>query len=217
MIARDDETMIVDLLAPLQRIEPVPLPLTRRSSRRSPVLVAALIAAALAVTGVAIAAGVGAFDGIGAAEHPRTQADIIDAQTQRYLQHKVPTMLFHTSRLVGRLPSGRRIWVVKNVRGDLCEVIERAMDACGGALSDTQPTTIATYDRDGPGGEPPVSFGVARDGVSAISFLARGHEVTVPVKHNVWAYEGESAVLKSATVHFADGASASLKYGSTTR
>ena len=50
------------------------------SARRRwrPVLVAAVVVAALVGVGVAIAAGFGAFNGISAAQHPQTPADRID-------------------------------------------------------------------------------------------------------------------------------------------
>lgn len=216
MTVRDEETRIVELLIPLQRIEPVPLRHRHGEQQRRPVLLAAVVAAALVVTGVAIAARIGAFDGIGSAQHPQRPADIIDRQTKIFLQHLAPALLFDTSRVVGKLPSGRRVWVISNARGDLCVVVERAVDACGPSLSDAQPTTISTWGGNRPG-QPTVSFGVARDGVTAISFMAQGREVTVRVKHNVWAYEGDSAVQASATVHYADGRTATLTNGTTTQ
>ena len=38
--------------------------------------------------------------------------------------------------------------------------------------------------------------------------MAGGQEVTVPVKDNVWAYEG---AISSLTVHFGDGSTETIK------
>lgn len=212
-----DEARVVELLAPLRRIEPVHPPEPARKAGRRPVVVAAVAAAALVIAGIAIAAGIGAFNGIGAAQHPRLAQDIIDPKTARFLKQAPPGLqpafLLNTSRLVGHLPSGRRIWVITDARDELCVVVEREGYSCGGALSTADPITRATFDRDGPWrGEPAVSFGVARDGVTAISFIAHGREVTVPVKNNVWVYVGGAAVLRSATVHYADGTTTTLHH-----
>ncbi len=210
MIVDDEEARVRELLAPLRRIEPVPLKERPSMRHPRPIAIALAAVAALAIVGVAIAAGIGAFSGIGSAQHGQRPQDVIDRSTAASLKRSPAGFLFSTSRLVGRLPSGRRIWVVTDTRGDLCEVVERAMAACGGSLSATQPITISSFRR-GPH-EPPVSFGVARDGVTAVSFRAHGHEVTVPVNHNVWAYEGTSNVLRSAIVHYASGTTTTLNH-----
>jgi hypothetical protein len=54
---------------------------------------------------------------------------------------------------------------------------------------------------------------VAKDGVTAVSFLAGGAEQTVAVKNNVWAYEGASSALESLTVHYADGSTQRIGHG----
>ena len=61
-------------------------------------------------------------------------------------------------------------------------------------------------------GAPPISYGIARNGITSLSFRAGGSEVTVPVTDNVWAYEGESAVLSSVTIHYTDGRSMTLTH-----
>lgn len=210
MTVHDDEARVRELLSPLHRIEPASLPQRAPARKRAPFVSGLAAVAALAVAGVAIAAGIGAFEGIGSAQHSQRPQDAIDRQTAALLRRFERGFRFGTSRLVGRLPSGRRLWVITNTRGDLCEVVERAMAACGGALSAARPISIASFGRSH--GKPPVSFGVARDGVTAVSFRAHGHEVTVPVKDNVWAYEGASNVLRSATVHYADGTTTRLSY-----
>lgn len=40
-------------------------------------------------------------------------------------------------------------------------------------------------------GEPAYAYGVARDGVKSVSFNAGARRVTVPVEHNLFAYESE--------------------------
>ena len=51
------------------------------------------------------------------------------------------------------------------------------------------------------------SWGIALDNVTAVSFIAGGQEVTVPVKNNVWAYHGKKDLIGAVplTVHFTDG------------
>lgn len=203
-----EEATVRELLAPLERIETtafeLPVGPPARRSRRSPVLVAAVISCALAGAGVAIAAGAGAFDRISAAEHPQGAADVVDPATAAILRQSHMGIAVDSTRLVGQLPSGRRFYVASNAGGDLCVVVEQLMAACGPNLNHDHPITIA-YMNSGKPGEPPVSYGVAMDGVTAVSFTAGGQQVTVPVKNNVWAYEGVSSVIASATVHFADG------------
>ena len=232
MIVQDDESRVLELLAPLQRIEPVMLPSKRR---RRPLLIAALIAAALVATGVAVAAGIGAFDGIGAADHPQTPQDVLDPVTAALLRSfnqairdqemaaGLPegAILPESARLVGQLPTGRRVYVVATTTDKLCVVIEQSATAegrataaasCGDPVSQAEPVTRATMDADGPGGAPPVSYGIARDGITSLSFRAGGSDVTVPATANVWAYEGESAVLSSVTIHYTDGRSKTLTH-----
>jgi hypothetical protein len=57
-----------------------------------------------------------------------------------------------------------------------------------------------------------LSYGIARDGVTALSFQAHGTEVTIPVSHNVWAYEGDSSLLQSFTAHYADGTTQTISH-----
>ena len=64
----------------------------------------------------------------------------------------------------------------------------------------------------GPGATPPLSYGIAQDGISAVSFIAEGKETTVPVKNNVWAYEGRNQALRSITVHYANGTTQTLTH-----
>jgi hypothetical protein len=211
MIEHDDEAHVRELLAPLGRIEPVTLPV--RTRRRRPVaLVVVLAVAFVTAAAAAIAAGVGAFDGITAAQHPRGSADVLDSKTAAALQHSLTGIRPDTARLVGQLPSGRRIYVATNTSEELCIVIEGGVFSCGASLGSTQPITIATFDTGSVGADKQISYGVALDGVMAVSFMADGQNVTVPVRNNVWAYEGASSALDSTTVHFADGTTLVLNH-----
>src|SRR2546423_15700300 len=77
---RDDE-FTRKLLAPIARVQPVTLtncPAQLRGRHLRSILVAAGMLAALAGAGVAIAAGLGAFNGINAAQHPQSSTDVLD-------------------------------------------------------------------------------------------------------------------------------------------
>lgn len=195
--------------------------LVRRVPSR-PLVAAALAAALLAMAGAAIADGFGAFSGIGAAQHPQGTADILDPETAAYLQDRdcvsgtanpscgptVPNLLLSSARLVGQLPTGQNLYVITTTGGLLCAVVQGRYPpmSCGATLGASKPTTVASF------GDPttnqPVFFGVAMDGVTAISFTRAAQVVTVPVRDNVWEYEGPDAdVLDSLTAHFADGTS----------
>jgi hypothetical protein len=78
---------------------------------------------------------------------------------------------------------------------------------CGDSLNQSRPITIASEQVNH--STPRVSFGLALDGVTAVSFTAGGAETTVPVKDNVWAYEGQ-ANLRSITVHWENGSTQTL-------
>jgi hypothetical protein len=209
MIDCNDDARISQLLAPLRRLEPLPMPLRPSKGRRRRLLLAAGIAAGiLAVAGVSIAAGVGPFSDIGAAEHPRGPADAVDRATKEFLRRGLAGIVADSVRLVGRLPSGRRVYVARDTRGDLCVVIAQQGYSCGPDLTHARPITITTIRRD-PRSKP-VSYGVALNEVTAVSFKAGGKIVTVPVTHNVWAYEGQSSVLRWARVRFDNGKTKTL-------
>src|SRR3954452_13228472 len=86
--AQGSDEMTDELIARLAAANPVPRegtlhvlePVRLRRSWR-PVLGVAVAVAALAGAGIAIAAGFGAFNGISAAQHPQTGADVIDPAT----------------------------------------------------------------------------------------------------------------------------------------
>ena len=77
MIGHSDDAKVIELLAPLRRLQPVPFRASHPEGRRwfrRPVVVVAVAVAGLALVGVAIANGFGVFDGISAAQRPQTPA-----------------------------------------------------------------------------------------------------------------------------------------------
>jgi hypothetical protein len=210
-----------DLLVRL-RADEVSTPSVSAPQRRwRRLAVAAIVAGALALTGVAIAAGLGAFDGISAADRPQTTKDVLDPQTvanlQRTCSSNVPdlgyrpncNLVLSSARLVSQLPSGLNVYVIADTQGDLCVLLPAAMMSCGSALSQSSPITTASFQASSD--QQPIVYGVALDGVTAVSFELDGQEVTVPVKDNVWAYEGASLPeAHSLTAHFDNGATVTL-------
>lgn len=191
----------------------------RRAHRRwRPVLVAALVVAGIVGVGVAIAAGFGAFNGISAAQHPQTPADRIDPKllaeinAANQVRGGPGRLLPDSARLVKQLPDAR-IYVVATANGQLCVLAERLLNnngksdaagmGCGSPLTQSQPSTAATFARNQ--SSPAISWGVTIDTVTAVSFMADGHEVTEPVTNNVWAYEGAPPTHGTIIAHFKDG------------
>lgn len=226
MIGYSDDAKVTDLLAPLRRLEPVPFspPVTENRRVRRPVLVTAIVVIALALTGVAIADGVGAFNGIQAAQRPQTGADKLDLKdpacagdSQVAATSPFCHLVLSSARMIRTLSSGRKLWVVTDTRGDLCVILQGAGSprtwsaaGCGSTLSASQPTTLASFG-EGPGIKS-ITFGVALDSVVAVSFMAGDQTVTIPVTDNVWAYEGHNSARNSLTVHYADGTTSVLDY-----
>ena len=183
----------------------------------SPLLVAAVVVAALVGVGVAIAASLGAFHGIKAAQHPRTAADRLDPsvvssivwfnrQQARYAPTRRGLLEPDTSRLVRQLPNGVRVFAVAGTGDALCVVLERLprlgpndkrggyTQGCISPLTQKRPSTVESFRAfKGPHGESPaLSWGITLDGATAVSFPANRHlTITVPVKHNVWVYLGK--------------------------
>jgi hypothetical protein len=204
----------------------------RPRPRRSAVAVSVAVAA-LAGVGAAISAGLGAFNGIGAAQHPRTRADVIDPATAAYMEDKncngpgEPTcqgrivgLQLDTARHIGRLPDGQNIYVLTCAQNDLCTVVgpPHPTWTVNRPLSNSHPSTIFTYYA--PGSDAAtrwITFGVAFDGVTSVSFQPTqaadggpaGPKVTVPVNDNLWTYQTDNAqppyALQSVSAHFADG------------
>lgn len=190
----------------------------RRRFRR--VLLVAFAVVALAGAGVAIADGFGAFDGIGAAQHPQTGADVLDAQTLAGLQKACPGMAAEdfympfchlvpdSARLVGQVRSFGNVYVVTDTRGDLCTVFEGGDGSCGPALSELHPITFGTFNPSPTMGATFIASGLAIDGVTAVSFTVNGKAVEVPVKNDVWVYsepDSHATGGRCVVAHLDDG------------
>jgi hypothetical protein len=196
--------------------------------RFRPVLVFVIAVVAFVIASVAIADGLGAFNGIGAAHHPRTGADEISPSIKAdmgYGSQPVPRGLdFGTTRRIGQLPSGQNVYVIAPTRGNgtFCFVIGRPGPEwnCSATLSRRHPSTAIVYTGDG---KPWTTVGIALNGVTSVSFKvggpehggkeSGGHIVTVPVKHNLWTYRShdELSLAQASwllTAHFADGTTA---------
>lgn len=187
--------------------------------RWKPVLVAAVVTLGLVGVGVAIADGFGAFDGIASVRHPQTGADVIDPATRAYMEpgggSSMPLiggLEWDTSRHLGQLAGGQNVYVISTKFPEICFIVGPPNPEwqCRDPLSSSHPTTDFAYTQ---GGKPWTAIGVARDGVTAVSFDTNGREVTVPVTNNFWTYTTDdfdalSAPLLSLTVHFADGTTA---------
>ena len=194
---QQEEQLVTSLLTPFNRIQPVTLPSRQQPTRRR-LLIYAALAFAIIVTGAAIAGAPNPLAGIGAADHPRTPKDVLDAGVQAQLRadlvppggvDQVGPRVTGSSRLVGTLPSGRKVFVVPTEKGRLCVVLARSAESCSGSLTPAEPVTFtAVWNHPG---EPAYAYGVARDGVRSISFTFRSGHVTVPVEHNFYAYQTE--------------------------
>ena len=201
-------------------------PLAKRRRRRRPILLAGIAAAVLIAGGVAFADGVNPFAGIGAANHTQHTQDVLNPAVVVKLQSynaragrfSPGTILPTTSRFLGQLTSGRSIYVVATSKRELCIVVlshgELELSSYGNPLTQTEPVTIGISDRvkNGPHATRPLNYGIAKSGITDVSFRAHGREQTVPVKNNVWFYEGWSNALKSITVHYADGRSKTITH-----
>jgi hypothetical protein len=176
------------------------------------ILVASVAVAALVGVGVAIAAGFGAFNGISAAQHPQTSADRLDPKdlppdcnsgSPVAAEDRFCHLILNSARLVTTLPGGGKLWVVTDTHGDLCVILQDGGGSCGTALTQSQPTTIESFKANDQ--TPAISWGITLDNVTAVSFPAGGQEVMLPVRNNVWFYEGDNSGLGSMTIHFNDG------------
>jgi hypothetical protein len=217
-----------DLAASLDAHAGPPRPRPRLAPHRSRPwrLAGAAAVTVLVFAGAVYAAGFNPFGGISAANHPATSRDVVPAfLTARIAQfNSVYERLGHghlladSARFVRRLPSGMRFYTIATSTGGLCLADVNPPGSsnakggweCGDSLNQSRPITIATERLNQ--SVPPISFGLAMDGVTAVSFTAAGAETTVPVTDNVWAYEGQ-ANLRSVTVHWADGSTRTLVDG----
>jgi hypothetical protein len=192
-----------------------------RRRRRWLALAVALGLAVLVGGGVAFATKIGPFSGISAVDHPQRAQDVLDPAVVAQLRadeapggDQIGTHDMRSARLVGTLPSARNVYVVATSRERLCVVVARLAESCGDPLTQAEPVTFTVVDRDGPGGEPAVAYGVARDGVKSVSFTVGGRHETVPVRANMFAYQAPLSVtsdsFSAVTVTLADGSTLSV-------
>jgi hypothetical protein len=219
MTIERQEELVRRLLEPLERVEPVTLVSNERGRRRRRSLALA-IACVLAAGGLAAAAVSGPLNGIFTADHPRRAADVLDARTAAMLKRdeargdRIGVRLLDQSRLLGILPMGRRVYLVPTSMGRLCVVVERLAESCGDPLTQTAPVMFSVVDPDrAGGGEGPIAYGVARDGVVSVSFIVAGRRETAPIRHNLFAFQARpaDAVFSVPTVRFANGTSRTLR------
>jgi hypothetical protein len=172
--------------------------------------------AALALAGIAIADGLGIFNGISAVQHPQTTGDEIDPATKAYVERTgctqpngqpcapmISGLKFDTARHLAQLPDGQNIYVIGCGEADLCTVVgppdARFQDHS--PLSKSHPSTIESYLATDDGDSSAnrwFTFGVALDGATSVTFIPRsatdgaptGPPVTVPVHNNFWIYKG---------------------------
>lgn len=212
----DAESNWPEVLARAQA-EPSPTRPSRRRLRLTLIAFAALVTSAAA--GIAIAATLGAFDGISAANHPQTGADKLDATTLARLQGDCPTvkgpiykpfcnLVLESTRLIGHSATMGNIYVVSDTRGDLCTLWAAGAGGCGPALSKSQPISFAAFNDTPTVGGTFVATGIALDDVASVSFTVGGKAVTAPVSNNVWVYEEPNSHATNAhcvLAHLADG------------
>jgi len=215
-----EEERIRELLAPLDRVDAATL--RRTHGRRLWLTVAVALGVALLIGGgVAFATRIGPFSGISAADRPQQARDVLDPAVVAQLRadeapggDQIGTHDLRSARLVGSLPSGRHVYVVTTSKGRLCVLVARLAESCGDPLTQTEPVTFTVVDADGPGGEPAVAYGVARDDVKSVSFAVGGSPETVPVRGNMFAYQPPAFVtsdsFSSVTVRLADGSTQSV-------
>jgi hypothetical protein len=183
----------------------------------------AAAALVLVFVGVAYAAGFNPFPGISAANHPATSNDALPASLTAHIAEFSAGMerfghgrlLPDTARFIAEFPSGMRFYTIATSAGGLClatvdhpcSIAKGGGVECGDSLSRSRPITIASEQVNH--STPRVSYGLALDGVTAVSFTAGGAETIVAVKDNVWAYEGH-ANLRAITVHWENGSTQTL-------
>lgn len=222
MSPHDDDPKMMELLAPLRRLEPVPFDVSAPEGRRwlrRPVAAVVVAVVALALVGVAIADGFGAFNGISAAQGAQTPAAL---KWAKQLQGTCPAtspsagssiyvpqchLVLASARL---LSPGSKVYVVTDTHGDLCFSFAFG-DACGPPLDASRPITLGVANTGPipPGGTLTVG-GVALDGVTSVSFTIWGKPVTVPVEDNTYVYTRTKSTAHDAhcvVAHMADGSS----------
>lgn len=175
-------------------------------SRLKRLLVATVAVAALAGAGVGIAAGLGAFNGPGPFSGVSAAQRLPTAAEERVaaslgLRLPVSGVKAGSVRFVAQR-YGIRIYAAASTTGRLCVIAYQPLSH--GTFSEEVSCPRLSHKIPIFIGIDNTSVGIALDNVTAVSFMAGGQEVTVPVKNNAWAYQG-NAVKFPLTVHFPDG------------
>lgn len=180
-------------------------------------LTAALVASALAIARASLGSRGSPLRGLESASDVRSAPDAVDQETAARVRagdqghDQIGTHLLSESRAVGSLPDGRKVFVLPTSKGRLCVLVERLAKSCGAPLTGDAPVTFTIVDVDGPGGEGPLAYGVARDDVVAVSFTVAGRVETVAVENNMFVFRGsssdQSGGFSALTVRLADGSS----------
>ena len=194
-----------------------------RRRRRSPRLAWTAAVVVLVFAGAAFAVGFNPFSGISAANHPPTADDSLPTGLMADIARFDPLLgrsghghlLPDSARFIREVSSGMRFYTIATSAGGLClaNVYPPGSSnaqygiGCGDSLSETRPITIGSEQPSGPATA--IWYGLAMDGVTAVSFVAAGVEMTVPVTDNVWIYAGQ-ADLQTVTVRWADGSTQPL-------
>ncbi len=213
MLAHEPELLaIADALVETQHER---RPQTAKARRWKPLLLAAVVTAALAGASVAIAAGFGAFNGLSDAQHPQIGTAVLDPatlaginaiNTEHAKLHIPEQLLPDTARVLGKMPDGSPIYGLTDNHGALC-IVGGIGGSCDLPLSKTHP--VITMESNATGNDP-VAYGVVMEGITTVTFQAGPQEVTVPVKDNIWYYAGPNSAAERMTIHFADGSSETL-------
>lgn len=153
----DDSSSVLDAYAgPGQSYEGLA---KRRLGQLRPVLVAVVAFTALMAAGVAIAAGLGGFNGISAAQGTQTGASVLPQAVLAQLKQmnaraaqanqaannpsgfQRPYLLPDTARVLGKMPNGSPVYGLADTQGDLCTISE-AGGGCGPPLTSAHPITM---------------------------------------------------------------------------
>ncbi len=196
----------------------------RWMSRR---LALAVALVALLIAGCSYVAQVNPYRWISAADHPATSRDTPPAWVTSGIAdwnktHKSPSkhMVASTARFVHELRDGIRFYTIATTNGGLCIVgshLPRQTMAngvsfsngggftCEHTLTPMHPIAVeseqnATYINGKQVLATPINYGLAVDGVTAISF----GDLTVPVTDNAWAHIGRLG-RGPVILHFNDG------------
>ena len=117
--------------------------------RRSWCAVSAAFASAAVLAALSLAGAFNPLSEIGAADHPNTPNDMLSPAVQAQLRADSPpsggvdqigSRLTDSARLVGTLPSGRKVSVVASTKGRLCVVVALPAESCSDPLSPAQPS-----------------------------------------------------------------------------